>query len=55
MFWYDLSYGTGTERDNLEDLTHIWEDDTKMELEEMVWGTWTVLTRVKIGTDGGHL
>jgi hypothetical protein len=34
MFRYDVNYEKGTERDNLEDLTHRWED-IKMDLEEM--------------------
>jgi hypothetical protein len=55
LFWYDVNYGRGTEEDNLVDITHRWEDDIKMDLEEMGWGTWTLLARVRIGTGSGHL
>ena len=39
----------------MEDLTHRWDDDIKMDLEEMGLEAWTVLARIRIGTGGGHL
>ena len=32
-----------------------WEDNTKMDFQEMGWGTWTGLIWLRIGTGGGHL
>jgi hypothetical protein len=32
-----------------------YEDNIKMKLQEVVWGTWTRLIWIQIGTDGGHL
>jgi hypothetical protein len=32
-----------------------WEDDIKMDLQEIGWGAWTGLTWLRIGTGGGHL
>jgi len=32
-----------------------WEDNTKMDLQKCVWGTWTGLIWFRIGTGGGHL
>ena len=32
-----------------------WEDNTKMDLQEVGRGTWTGLIWIKIGTGGGHL
>jgi len=32
-----------------------WEDNIKMNLEEVEWGTWTRLIWLRIGTGGGHL
>ena len=34
---------------------HIWEDNTKMDPQEVGWGIWTGLIWLRIGTDGGHL
>jgi len=35
---------------------HRWEDNIKMDLDEVGWGgTWTGLIWFRIGTDGGHL
>jgi len=33
----------------------IWEDNIKMDLQEVGWGTWTGLIWLRIGTGGGHL
>jgi len=32
-----------------------WEDNTKMDLQEVVCGLWTGSSWLRIGTDGGHL
>jgi hypothetical protein len=32
-----------------------WEDNIKMDLQEVGWGTWTGLIWLKIGTGGGLL
>jgi hypothetical protein len=32
-----------------------WEDDIKMDLQEMEWGSWTGLIWLRIGTGGGLL
>jgi hypothetical protein len=34
---------------------HIWEDNIKMDLEEVGWGAWTGLIWLRRGTGGGHL
>jgi len=34
---------------------HRWEDNIKMDLEEVGWGTWTGLNWLRTGTGGGHL
>ena len=31
------------------------EDNIKMDLQEVGWGTWTGSTWLRIGTGGGHL
>jgi len=31
---------------------HRWEDRIKMDLQEVGWGTWTVLIWLRIGTGG---
>jgi hypothetical protein len=36
-------------------LTHRWEDNIKMDLQEVGWGIWTGLMSLGIGTGGGHL
>jgi len=35
--------------------TCIWEDNIKMDRQEMGWGTWTGLIWLRIGTGGGLL
>ena len=32
-----------------------WEDNIKMDLQEVGWGAWTGLIWLRIGTGGGHL
>ena len=32
-----------------------WEDNIKMDLQEVEWGAWAGLMWLRIGTDGGHL
>ena len=32
-----------------------WEDNIKMDLQEVGWGTWTGSSWFRIGTGGGHL
>ena len=34
---------------------HRWEDNIKMDLQEVCWGAWTVLIWRRIGKGGGHL
>jgi hypothetical protein len=34
---------------------HRWEDNIKMDIQEVGWGTWTGLSWLKIGTGGGLL
>jgi len=31
-----------------------WEDNIKMDLQEVEWGTWTGLIWLRIGTGGGN-
>jgi hypothetical protein len=32
-----------------------WEDNIKIDLQEVGWGAWTELIWLRIGTGGGHL
>jgi len=32
-----------------------WEDNIKMDLQEVGWGVWTGSSWLRIGTGGGHL
>ena len=32
-----------------------WEENIKMDLQEVVWGEWTGLIWLRVGTGGGHL
>jgi len=34
---------------------HRWEDNIKMDLQEVGCGVWTGLSWLRIGTGGGHL
>jgi hypothetical protein len=34
---------------------HSWEDNIKMDLQEVGWGAWTGLIWLRIGTGGGLL
>jgi hypothetical protein len=35
--------------------SHRWEDNIKMDLQEVGWGAWTGLIWLRIGTGGGLL
>jgi hypothetical protein len=39
----------------LERLRHRWEDNIKMDLQEVGCGVWTGSSWLRIGTDGAHL
>jgi hypothetical protein len=32
-----------------------WEENIKMDFQEITWGSWTGLLWLRIGTGGGHL
>ena len=32
-----------------------WDNNIKMDLQEVEWGAWNGLIRLRIGTGGGHL
>ena len=34
---------------------HIWEDNIKMNLQEVEWGAWIVMMQPRIGIGGGLL
>ena len=34
---------------------HRWEDNIKMDLQEIGWEAWTALIWLRTGTGGGHL
>jgi hypothetical protein len=34
---------------------HRWKGNIKSDLQEVGWGTWTGLIRLRKGTGGGHL
>jgi len=42
------------EKDRLEDAGR-WEDNIKVDLQEVRWGTWTGFIWLRIGTGGRHL
>jgi hypothetical protein len=42
-------------RDHLEDPDVDWEDNIKMFLQEIEWGTWIGLIWLWIWTDGGQV
>jgi len=52
-FWWENL----RERDHLEDPGMMWEDNIKMDIQEVGWGvgTWTGLIWLRIGTEGGLL
>jgi hypothetical protein len=43
------------EKRPLERPRHRWEDNIKMDLQEVQWGAWTGLLWLRIGTGVGHL
>jgi hypothetical protein len=34
---------------------HRWEDNIKMDFQDVGWGAWTELIWLRTGTGGGHL
>jgi len=50
-FWW----GNLKDRNYLEDTGFRWENNIKMDLQEVVWGAWTGSIYLRIGTGGGHL
>jgi hypothetical protein len=34
---------------------HRWEDNIKMDLQEVGWGAWTIVIWLRTETGGGHL
>ena len=51
---YRVLEGNLRERDHLEYLG-VWEDNIKMDLQEVVWGAWTGSIWLKTVTGGGNL
>jgi hypothetical protein len=52
---YRILVGRPEGRRPLGRLRRKWEDDIIMDLQEVGWGTWTGLIRLRIGTGGGLL
>jgi hypothetical protein len=52
---YRISVGRPEGRRPLGRPRHRWEDNIKMELQEVGWGAWTGLIWLRIGTGGGLL
>ena len=54
---YRVMVGKPEEKRQLGRPSHRWEDNIKMDLQEVCWGggVWTGLIWLRIGTDGGHL
>jgi hypothetical protein len=50
-FWW----GNVRERDHWGDPRHIWEDNIKMDLQEMMWRIWTGSSWLRIEKVGGFL
>ena len=50
-FWWGIPEG----KRPLGRPRHRWEDNIKMDLQEVGWGTWTALIWLRIGTGGGHV
>jgi hypothetical protein len=44
-----------TEKRPVERHRHTWEDNIKMDLQAVIWGTWNGLFWLWIATDGGLL
>jgi hypothetical protein len=52
---YRILVGRPEGRRPLETPRHRWEDNIKMDLQEVGWGAWTGLIWLRIGTGGGLL
>jgi hypothetical protein len=52
---YRILVGRSEGRRPLGRLRRRWEDNIKMDLQEVGWGAWTGLIWLKIGTGGGLL
>jgi hypothetical protein len=52
---YRVSVGRPEGRRPLGRPRHRWEDNIKMDLQEVGWGAWTGLIWLRIGTGGGPL
>jgi hypothetical protein len=52
---YRVLVGKPEEKRPLGRLRHRWEDNIKMDLQEVGCGVWTGLSWLRIGTGGGHL
>jgi hypothetical protein len=52
---YGILVGRPEGRRPLERPRHRWEDNIKMDIQEVGWGAWTGLSWLRIGTGGGLL
>jgi hypothetical protein len=52
---YRILVGRPERRRPLGRPRHRWEDNNKMDLQEVGWGAWTGLIWLRIGTGGGLL
>jgi hypothetical protein len=52
---YRILVGRPEGRRPLERLRHRWEDNIKVDLQEVEWGAWSKLIWLRIGTGGGLL
>jgi hypothetical protein len=52
---YRVLVGRPEGRRTLERPRRRWEDNVKMDLQEVGWGAWTGLIWLRIGTGGGLL
>ena len=50
-FWW----GNLRERDHSEDTRRRWEDNIKMDIQDVGWGAWTGFIWLRTWTCGGHL
>jgi len=52
---YNILVGKPERKRPLGRLRHRWEDNIKMDLQEVWCGVWTRSRWLRIGTGGGHL
>ena len=52
---YRVSVGKHEGKRPLGRSMRIWDDNIKMDLQEVGWGAWTVLIWFRTETGGGHL